>query len=53
MLPSHEEDRVDEGEQDADRGRRHDSDQAQILDINIAVAQKEGFLLKTEDTFYL
>ena len=37
LLPSHEEDRVDEGEQDADRRRRHDSDQAQILDdINIA-----------------
>ena len=35
VLPSHEEDRVDEGEQDADRRRRHDSDQAQILDSNI------------------
>ena len=35
LLPSHEEDRVDEGEQDADCRRRHDSDQAQILEINI------------------
>ena len=40
LLPSHEEDRVDEREQDAERRRRHDSDQAQILDVNMAVVQK-------------